>query len=608
LLLGNGDGTFQAPVSFAVGSNPVAIAVGNFTASGHKDVVVADKGDTNGNGAGVNILLGNGFGGFQSTGMISAGVAPVGLAVGDLNGDGKQDIAVADEGHSTSGVLLGDGQVQVLLGNGDGTFGPAAAYFGGAFGTSIALGNFHGNGVDDIAVGNGGATVNLLTGKGDGTFISATNFAKDLGTFSVATGDFNGDGITDIVTGSYDGVRLFLGNGDGTFQTPSFIPLRGSGRSVAAADLRHDGILDLMAVDTFGIEILLGNGDGTFKAPVTYTPGDFVTNVTIADLNGDGFPDLVSLGSRGSITVWLNDGAGAFQNTGRYDIGDETPSALAVGDFHGNGIPDLLVTGYKQEIDSDGNTYLIKSDINLFRGNGDGTFQPAVRQDVLRLGNPPPFLVAADFNGDGLPDLVFGAHILLNNGDGTFRDAGSFRTGSRVVYVALADINRDGQPDLVVVNDVATVSVLLGNGDGTFQSALNFAVGPLPGQVATGNFTGSGFPDLITANQGGLGSLTVLLNAADWVGPANRSLRVTAVASALATMSGSAHRTLPPSWSPLLDQSAMFAPLDLDMVHSAAIADFGAGSLNYSAPDVVFDANPMMDMPGWTLGELDALV
>jgi hypothetical protein len=118
-----------------------------------------------------------------------------------------------------------------------------------------------------------------------------------------------------------------------------------------------------------------------------------------------------------------------------------------------------------------------------------------------------------DFNGDGLPDLVFGTHIFLGNGDGTFRDAGAFSTGgSRVVYAAVADINRDGRQGLVVVSANATVSVLPGNGDATFQPPVRYAIGPIPGWVAVGEFNGDGFPDVATVNQGGFGSITVLLS------------------------------------------------------------------------------------------------
>jgi hypothetical protein len=240
--------------------------------------------------------------------------------------------------------------------------------------------------------------------------------------------------------------------------------------------------------------------------------------VTVADLNRDGFPDLLALSSTGA-KVLLNNGDGTFQAPQTYTISDEALSALAVGDFHHTGILDLVVTGFQQSCDEYG-CVLVRSDINLFRGNGDGTFQAPVRQDVTRLGYPPSFLQVGDFNGDRFDDLIFGARILLNNGDGTFRDAGTFSTGSQIVYVALADINQDGRPDLVTANVNHTVSILLGNGDGTFQPALNYAVGPIPNWVAAGDFNGGGFPDLVTANRGGTGSLTVLLNAADWPGTA----------------------------------------------------------------------------------------
>jgi hypothetical protein len=418
--------------------------------------------------------------------------------------------------------LEGDGRVWVLLGNGDGTFGLPAAYFGGAFGTTLAVGDFHSRGLTDIAVGNGGATLDLLTGNGDGTFVSAMNFSTGMSPFAVAVGDFNGDGFLDIVTSNSGtgSLSLLVGNGDGTFQPPVIIRLRGSVGSVAVADLRRNGLQDLVVIDGFGIEVLLGNGDGTFQDPVNYLGGDnFPSFVTVADLNRDGFPDLVAL-SRTGAKVLLNNGDGTFQAPQTYTISDEALSSLAVGDFHHTGILDLVVTGFQEECDPEYGCILIRSDINLFRGNGDGTFQAPVRQDVTRLGYPPSFLPVGDFNGDGFDDLIFGARILLNDGDGTFRDAGTFSTGSRVVYVALADINQDGQQDLVAVNANHTVSILLGNSDGTFQPAVTYAIGAIPNWVAAGDFNGDGFPDLVTANRGGSGSLTVLLNATDWLGTA----------------------------------------------------------------------------------------
>src|SRR5262249_2651815 len=148
------------------------------------------------------------------------------------------------------------------------------------------------------------------------------------------------------------------------------IRLRSFARSVAIADLRHQGIQDLVVLDGFGIEVLLGNGDGTFQDPVAYlVAGNFPTSVTVADLNGDKFPDLIALGSRGMVNVWLNNGDGTFGVPRTLGItGDETPSALAVGDFHHTGIPDIVLTAAKFECDPKSGCSLVSSSINVFQG------------------------------------------------------------------------------------------------------------------------------------------------------------------------------------------------------------------------------------------------
>jgi hypothetical protein len=512
VLLGNGDGTFQGPVPYAVGPNPVSVAVGDFNGDGHQDLVVSTKGGAGGSGAGLNVLLGNGDGTFGPAVLFPAGTSPGAVAVADLNGDGKDDLVTADAGSD-----FGGSTVQVLLGNGDGSFQPPAAYFAGPFDRALAVGDFKGDGRPDIATLNSG-TFAVLLNNGDGTFRSAATYTAGLDPWSVVVGDFNGDGALDIVASGAlaDAVSVLLGNGDGTFRPAQTIHVSSNPRSLVAADVNHDGKLDLVLVAGSGIEVLLGNGDGTFQGPVPYViPGNFPQSVQVADLRGDDSRDLVALGSAGA-SVLLNNGDGTFGPPVTYGIGDETPSALAVGDFDHDGKLDLVVTGFRQECD-EYDCYLVASDINFFKGNGDGTFGPPVRQSIFPL--PPSFLVVGDFDGDGTPDLVLGLHIFLANGDGTFRDAGTFSTGSRVVYLAVADVNRDGRQDLVAVNVNNTVSVLLGNGDGSFQPALSYAVGPIPNWVAAGDFNGDGFPDLVTANEGGHGSLTVLLNAADWSPP-----------------------------------------------------------------------------------------
>jgi uncharacterized repeat protein (TIGR01451 family) len=183
-LLSNGDGTFQAPVDYAVPSIDSG-AVGDFNGDGKADLAVV-------NNYGVNIMLGNGDGTFQAP--VNYAVGATAVTVGDFNGDGKADLAFTD---------LFANNVGILLGNGDGTFRVAGSYTVGAYPLSLTLGDFNGDGKADLAVGNeGSSNVSLLLGNGDGTFQSAANYQVGAYPLSIVVGDFNGDGRADVVAAS----------------------------------------------------------------------------------------------------------------------------------------------------------------------------------------------------------------------------------------------------------------------------------------------------------------------------------------------------------------------------------------------------------------------
>jgi hypothetical protein len=237
------------------------------------------------------------------------------VAVGDFNGDGVLDLAVVNGGDSSG---RGRG-VSVLLGHGDGTFGPAVTYAAGNFPQAVAVGDFNGDGVPDLAVANYGSdTVSVLLGQGDGTFRPATNYFVGFDPISVAVGDFNGDGILDLAVANQgsspdyaDGnVSVLLGQGDGTFRSARNYTAGIGPSSVVVGDFNGDGIPDLAVADAGGgASVLLGNGDGTFGAALSYTAGRGPISVAVADFNGDGFPDLaVANNLSDDVSILLNDG------------------------------------------------------------------------------------------------------------------------------------------------------------------------------------------------------------------------------------------------------------------------------------------------------------
>jgi hypothetical protein len=347
VLLGKGDGTFQPAVTYNTGAYlAYSVAVADLRGDGVLDLAVANYclnlnqyGFCSGIG-GLSVLLGNGDGTFQPAVTYSTGAyGSVSLAVGDVNGDYKPDLVATNVCQDPDCEA---GSVAVLLGNGDGTFQPAANYSSGGYQADwVEIADINGNGIPDLVVANlcqsGGCYTDgeaaILMGNGDGTFQPAV--AYDSGgsvTYSVAVGDLRGNGILDLVTTSRyapkNTLRVLLGNGDGTFQPASIYDLDGwQYDAVAVGDVNGDGIPDLVVVEecqhirgeaclgTGLVSILLGNGDGTFQAPIKYVSGGYEGSaIAIGDVNGDGRPDIVvtnacggGCGADGTVAVLLNE-------------------------------------------------------------------------------------------------------------------------------------------------------------------------------------------------------------------------------------------------------------------------------------------------------------
>jgi hypothetical protein len=213
-LLGNGDGTFQPPVSYAVGFNPGTIVAGDFTGNGILDLAVSSE-TSSGRGT-VAVLLGNGDGTFQPPVSYAVGFNPGTIVAGDFTGNGILDLAVSNNNFGASG------SVSFLLGNGDGTFQPQVTYAVGSSPGEIVAGDFAGDGHLDLAVtGENGDFVSVLLGKGDGTFFSPGTVALAAHSSPVVA-DVSGDGDQDAFVLDSAGNILYRAGIPG--EPGSFIP------------------------------------------------------------------------------------------------------------------------------------------------------------------------------------------------------------------------------------------------------------------------------------------------------------------------------------------------------------------------------------------------
>jgi uncharacterized protein (DUF2141 family) len=349
ILLGNGDGTFQSAVNYDTGGLWASLAVADVNGDGKLDVVVVNEFCAGESNSCVGVLLGNGDGTFQAVVTYSSGgFLGRSVAVADLNGDGKLDVVVAQFCTSISTDECPPdkpGLIGVLLGNGDGTFRTVVTYSPAGYGTSsIAVADVNGDGKPDLLVANqcaqvcefnGEGSIGVLLGNGDGTFQPAVTYDPG-GTNSiyVTAADLNGDSKLDLVVANSGSVSVLLGNDHGTFQ-PAATYSVGGGATLALADLNGDGKLDLLTVGNT-VDVLLGNGDGTFQTtPQAFGSGGQGQSAIAADLNGDGWPDIVvsdrlpseyNVGN-GGVGVLLNNTESIFVPTTTLLFSSPNPSS-----------------------------------------------------------------------------------------------------------------------------------------------------------------------------------------------------------------------------------------------------------------------------------------
>jgi hypothetical protein len=483
---------FPYPV-FLVGGSPVSLALGDFNGDGIPDLASANAGSND-----VSVILGTGDGNFGPQTRLAAPFSPYSVAAVDLNGDGRLDLVSAD---LTSNV------VSIFLGNGNGTFqnGTAQTRVQVGVGSSpIALvtGDLNHDGRPDLVVADRDSNaVSILLGRGDGSFRPESRVPVAGGPRALVLDDFNGDGRPDVavVNVSTNDVAVLLGSGDGTF-APEIRFSAGSGANgIASGDLNGDGRPDLVVANYFAdtVSTFLGVGDGTFTSLPAQAVGHGPVGVAIADMNGGGIDDLVVTNfSSEDVSVLLGSGDGTFRTQTRFPM-ISLPVGVLVADLNRDGIPDIAATN-----EGDNN-------VQVLFGTGDGGVLDQTRIPVAGINPEPRSIGSADFNSDGNPDLVVAEQnnnrvsVYAGNGDGSFRPPTFVGVGNTPLQLAVADLNNDGRPDVVVTNaNSDNVSVLLSNGDGTFASSgfsLPVNSGPRPLTIA--DFNGDGWRDLAIGRQ-----------------------------------------------------------------------------------------------------------
>ncbi len=544
LMLGNGNGTFGTAtqpilsISLANGYFTAdAIAVGDFNGDGHLDVAVWGTDNQTGTGE-LQILLGNGAGGFGTPNtyftpaLSDAYSFPTnGLAVADVNHDGKLDVI------ALSSFAQG---VYVFRGNGDGTFQTGVNYSVGTAGQAEALsiGDLNNDGKLDIAVSiNVG--ISVLLNNGNGTFAAPDYYPSGLNYQAyggLAIGDVNGDKKLDIVQNDAAGdLIVYVNQGGGVFAEQDSISVTGMqflpNNDLLLQDINGDKKLDIVTVDFNGdVHTFYGQGTGTFTTGPGYPLGTYFGYgplVALGDFNNDGALDLLSTSSyyplapnNGGLTsaltnsVSLGRGNGTFQTAQFYNYGTGGGRNIVTADFNGDGFPDVAYSFV-----STGNSAQ-NEDFAVLLGTANGAFAaPTFAQAGSCTGNLTQWIAAADLNGDGKADMVAslldntGAGcqnhtlaVMLGKGTGAFNTPKYYSTGSTAQEnrVYLGDVNGDGKLDIVVENMDGTISVLLNKGNGTFKpgvlvsSIAAIYPGDLDLQVA--DFNGDGKADIVATS------------------------------------------------------------------------------------------------------------
>jgi hypothetical protein len=441
-----------------------------------------------------------------------AGDRPVFTAGGDLNADGKPDLAVADAGSKAISLLLNAGGGSLIRGK---------SLELGSRPKALELGDFDGDQVLDLAVSlPDGQAIAVLVNQGDGAFASPSLLALAQEPAALAAADLNGDGDLDLGVAGTESTGLsftsvLFSRGNGSFKEPLRLRMGLVPTALTAGDFNGDGTVDLAAASlgTFAgfaptITVFSNRGGESFELKSEVLAAPSPVFLVSEDIDQDSDADLVQISSgQGSAdAVWLieNDGAGNFHPASILSPGKlRRPSALARGDWNGDKRTDLAVASRDSDF------------VSLLWNEGGAVF---VQEDLV-AGEGPGHLTSADLNGDGLPDLAITHEgsgkltVIWNRGGGRFEGPRALETGDWVTAGVSGDLDGDGSPDLALVSaEESRPSVALNLGDGTFSSPRRILTSIFPDSIAPIDLNQDGQPDLVAGSQP-LNILQVWLNA-----------------------------------------------------------------------------------------------
>ena len=515
ILLNNGLGTFAPALGspFAAGSGPRDIEVGDFDEDAVPDLVVAAQNDDE-----VLIMLGTGTGTFPTVDTtINLGVTanPLAVAVADFDRDGDQDVAASNSGDSELAVLLGDGT--------GGLPGTPALYSTPAGPNALVASDLDDDGDEDIAVTHGAGAASVMLNNGSAVFAldgSPHALNGPIVSNGITSGDFNRDGRNDLSAadsgGSTVGTVTTLVNTTPTqpgdyFQAATTVTTPSN--AVTHADLNGNGALDLVFAKANGdVAFVTGNGSGGFSLAGTNSlPGAALTAVAAGDFDGDGDQDAaVARGTANQVVILVNNGFPSF-GTATVAIPND-PRGLATGDFDRDGDLDFAAATHAT------------NDVQVALNDGTGTNYVVTGFSTC---DAPTAVVTADFNRDGILDIAIACEedgtdsdaVLMMEGDGagSFSSSSAFSLGDDANPSALtaADVDRDYDIDVAVANTGNNETrIERQNGFGSWLSGTNTILGASPTGVVAGDFTADGIVD-VAVTGGGIQQVMVGRRTAD---------------------------------------------------------------------------------------------